>query len=461
MRGPHWRNVTVTVPGKPPAKRFPAFLAIMPLTVAVIALAYGLYLQSGRWLVASWQGQLETAPEGQAAILIDRLAQMEESGFPALVQALDSPRECVARMAKRRLWAEIDQWEELRTREASRRAVCLAQTLADQVESLGPDGQKNAVDLAARILAWPVDDEIVRARHVMAACEQVIRTSGLPRPTWSVPSRVEQSGQPNAEGVPPMESARRATVNAEAQDGEIRQLTYLSGGGLPTVSPLISPAEGEPAGESSPGMPAKGTGGAPDAAQPADARGPKSPGQPVGPEPAHLDPPAGGRPLGKAATAVGADLLRQGLAPLQNREGDLNKKLLLTDTLELMRRLRSENAESADAARQELQRRGFTEVHLELAKQMFDPDPEVRRQLARMLPELRSVHSTPWLVWLCHDRDAEVRLLAITLLATTNDPTVLAEVERIARTDEDSRIQDQALRLARHRGEGQPSRSRR
>ena len=62
----------------------------------------------------------------------------------------------------------------------------------------------------------------------------------------------------------------------------------------------------------------------------------------------------------------------------------------------------------------------------------------------------------PWLLRLTQDSDAEVRLAALTLLATTGDPTMLNRVQQIARQDRDPVVQRKIERLAGHRpvGEG-------
>ena len=52
----------------------------------------------------------------------------------------------------------------------------------------------------------------------------------------------------------------------------------------------------------------------------------------------------------------------------------------------LMHGLQAMKSSTAAKARAELIRRGFSEVHLELARRLFDPDPEVRKQLVRALP---------------------------------------------------------------------------
>ena len=121
------------------------------------------------------------------------------------------------------------------------------------------------------------------------------------------------------------------------------------------------------------------------------------------------------------------------------------------EPMELMRQLRSEDNDAAAQARTELIRRGFTEVDLELARRFCDPDPEVRKRLARSLPGLQSVDAAAWLLPLCRDSDAEVRMTAVTLMATTGDPGLLEQVESIARQDADPRIRDLADQIAEQR----------
>ena len=121
------------------------------------------------------------------------------------------------------------------------------------------------------------------------------------------------------------------------------------------------------------------------------------------------------------------------------------------ETVDLMQRLQSPRDETVAEAQAELARRGFSETHLALARQLFHPDPEVRMRLARLLPDLPNVSAAPWLMQLARDESAEVRLLAISLLATTGDPALTEAIEAIAREDPDPRVQRQAERIARER----------
>jgi hypothetical protein len=116
-----------------------------------------------------------------------------------------------------------------------------------------------------------------------------------------------------------------------------------------------------------------------------------------------------------------------------------------------MRRLRAEDSGQQAEARRELVRRGFSEVDLELARQLFSPDTESRKQLARAVPRLSSVDAAKWLMWLALDPQPEVRLAAVSTLATTGDPGLLDRVEALARSDRDPQIQALADQIAKQR----------
>ena len=128
-------------------------------------------------------------------------------------------------------------------------------------------------------------------------------------------------------------------------------------------------------------------------------------------------------------------------------------ELKSVDSFALLHRICLSDPKEAAAARTELSRRGLTEVHFDLARRLFGADPGVRKQLARTLPELKSIDATPWLLHLSKDADAEVRLTAITLLATSGDPALLQQVEQIAAEDDDPRIRDQVVRISRQRND--------
>ncbi|MGO9111771.1 MAG: HEAT repeat domain-containing protein [Thermoguttaceae bacterium] len=133
------------------------------------------------------------------------------------------------------------------------------------------------------------------------------------------------------------------------------------------------------------------------------------------------------------------------------RQNDRRDTLKSVDVLDLMRRLRAEDGDQRAEGRRELVRRGFSEVDLELARQLFSPDADTRKQLARAVPRLSSVDAAQWLMWLALDPQPEVRLAAVTTLATTGDPALLDRVEALARSDRDPQIQALAEQIAKQR----------
>ncbi len=154
------------------------------------------------------------------------------------------------------------------------------------------------------------------------------------------------------------------------------------------------------------------------------------------------DPRAGRRPQGGALPVSAEESTRQNAT---------REALKSVDALDLMRRLRAEDGDQSAEARRELARRNFSEVDLELARQLFSPDVEVRKQLARAVPRLSSVDAAQWLLWLALDPQPEVRLVAVSTLATTGDPALLDRVEAMARNDRDPQIQALANQIARQR----------
>jgi hypothetical protein len=153
------------------------------------------------------------------------------------------------------------------------------------------------------------------------------------------------------------------------------------------------------------------------------------------------------RPAANPRTATGTlPVSVQESRPLSDLAGGLKS----VDVLDLMRRLRADDDQRAEASR-ELLRRGFSEVDLELARQLFSPDVEARKQLARSVPRLSSVDAAKWLMWLALDPQPEVRSAALTTLATTGDPVLLDRVEALARSDRDPQIQLLADQIARQR----------
>lgn len=437
-------------------KGLKAPLIILAMTAGLLALVVGLRAVYPRLAAEHLRRRLETVPDDRAAVLLDQVAELGEAGIPVLVEALGSQRESVARAGKKTLCRLLHRWQIHGGRDNSRKQAVLAESLATRAGGFGHSARGDAADLATQILLWLPDPEQVDRSRVIASCQKVFRlTSG----DSGRPAKARRTGQglSAAERVDQARRRPRGSDGLMQPSGSVADGGHLPGGGLPisTAAPLQQPSrEGEiPRMADTRAIPPQRPAGPPAAEPPnplrqpgrlwnlpedvrsiPDSRAPTDPRR--GPQPApirrlSLDEPAEALPR-----SVGGD-------PAE------------VETVDLMRRLRAEDRATVRRAEAELTRRGFQPVHLELARWLFDPDPRAREQLARLLPRLQSVDAIPWLLWLARDANAEVRLVAITLLATTGDPGILQQVEQLARQDPDPRVRDLAVRVAKRPG-GKP-----
>ncbi len=420
-----------------------ALLVTLAMAAGLLALVVGLRGQYARLAAEHWRRQLNTVPDDRAGILLRQVAELGEPGIPVLVEALGSERESVARAGKQALSEQLDRWQVLRAGASSPKLAVLADALAERVERFGPTARDDAAHLATRILLWPLDSRAVDRRRVIASCEEVFRAT-------RVRGGVLLEGGPGVRVPLPVERAEAVQHRPRPADDPMEldrwlvDLSRFPGGGLPIKSfpqaatALVGDARAE--------RPRRLV--FPPVAQPLNTWGQR------GRAPAAAQQ-RGRMPDSEAASdqpPQAAEANRGRALSLTEREdaraGNPSGKFWEMETVELMQWLDSEQEGRSSGARAELRRRGFTEVHLELARRLFDPDTEVRKRLARLLPGMQSVDAVPWLLWLSRDPDPEVRLVAIGLIATTGDAALLEQIEHAAREDPDSRIQQQAERIA-------------
>lgn len=445
-----------------PMNRLKRLLITLAVAGGLVAVGLGLRV-SLPWLLAQyWQSRLDTASDAQAAVLLARVAKLDEPGIPVLVESLDSPRASVARAGKRALLNQLNHWNTLHAQDASPKLACLADILAEHVHDFGPAARGDASELAMRILRQPLDPKVVDRDRVVSSCGKVLRATTLHRrwPPDGLPlDRAEHVAWNNepAGATAARPSRERAWLAEHAPSSE---LTKMPGGDLPISILPASPSAADVPSLGAAGQKPRWFAGGSGARPLKPPRPLKQPSQPRR-LPEEVDNAL--RPLedSTARRPAGPGIIRplaleagvsEDDSPAADSGGPLRRGVSGVETLELVLQLRSEDERTVADARSELSRRGFTDVHFELGLRLSDPDPEARKQLVRLLPSLRSVDPEPWLLWLGRDRSAEVRLAAISLLATSTDPALLAKVERIARTDTDPRIRRQADRIARRRG---------
>ncbi|MGE3408522.1 MAG: HEAT repeat domain-containing protein [Pirellulales bacterium] len=418
------------------ASRLPwIVLGISALLIAMLALLWG---ELDGWLAGRWSARLSAVSDQEAAQLLRQLSKLDEAGIPGLAAGLASPRPAVMRHSQRILLEQLADWELLRPAQSAPKLLMLAESLTDLTGRGTPQGRLAAAHLAQRILDWPGGHPGIPPGRVALACGQVIAAVGMDD------ERKVAQDQRAADLAARQQLFRRhqlardahaaryvALASHEAPVEELEQADEQSLTPLPTE--LV--ADGDLASSSDSGEIAQETTDQPATSPASNSQPPRPSGEPgrlpddiktARPILAEIDPP---RSL-RAATP-------QPVMPKFEAYG----------TVELVGLLYDENGILAARAEQELARRGFTGMHLELARRLTDPDPEVRQRWAKSLPGMQDLDARPWLLWLARDEETDVRHTALSLLATVNDPETLATVERIARDDADPRIQRIATKI--------------
>ena len=315
-------------------------------------------------------------PDEIAGPLLGRVGATGDMGIPILVEALASPRERIAHAARQTLLEQIDQWKTLSAAGSSPKFALLAHELADRQSELGPAGRHDAAELAVLILRGPLDPGTIDTVEVIACCEKVLRAAQAD-PAAAVTDALARRADNDA-----------ASAARLALQGPDRWPT--SAGQEPsaheTATPALLPSPG--------GSPAAG-----------------SPSLPL----ANTDGARTGRGLeviGSRGTVPTLRLAKMGLSPSSSpdsirptmrsirrrrsrscRPTPPSNGLKSVDSFELLQQSCSPVEETSAAARAELSRRGFTEVHFDLARRLFSADPAVRKELARRCPSCAA--STP------------------------------------------------------------------
>ena len=426
-------------------------LRLLPGTAAVLAVAIGLavwlYHLQAQWSARYWQQQLAAAADDELPLLARRLAARGEAGIAAMVAGLGSPRENVRREMRLALDDELKGWQSLPKREASQRLGRLSAALAAEAERIDASSRPFAADLATQLLLWPTEGSVVDRSRLVAECERVLRASHA------------ASGSPGAERwrrlrdlATSAESAARrwnSTLPVAAARESLPPATLEA----PALPPLSVPELSEEMTTSGtvetprrlrPDPSARAVALAPVTKRPAI----RNPLRAAANEPARTDVSA----AEQAGWSPSLDETRQAgsveLTSAANRNSSLTKR----EALELFAELGSENASAAEA---ELSRRGFTHKQIEVGKHLTAADPEERRRWTEALPGMRGIDTKEWLLILSGDQDAQVRQAAVTLLATSQDPRLLARVEEVAQSDPDPGVRQQAARAV-AAGKSQP-----
>jgi len=418
--------------------------AIAGLGAAGLVLATVLLFRSSDSQLADhlYQQAISTADEPAALGAVEQLALLEDAALPALVNLLDHPSPAVTLAARGAIGDRLARWRLLDKADASPRAARLAALLAARPQTADPIAKRVAADFATTLLIWPIDSTTIDGAQFAADCELVLRASAGAEPPTST-ALIASAPTPQIEadalgGLPddmPHGDFPEAIVGPPALPQsvvDLRQPNDLTEPSPPVDAPVVTP-------------PAPAAFAAPEEISPLET--PSLPTEP--PPPAPGDAQASfveeEEPGGKPASYNDADALPQPLPateeptlePAPSATGDyaeLEDRFVIADLAYVA---------NQQAAQAELESRGYHQLQLKLAQQMVAEDPQVRIDLAETLPKVRGVNARRWLLWLTHDTDSDVRATAAAILATGDDPTIVARFRQMLKEEPSPEVRRQ------------------
>jgi hypothetical protein len=119
-------------------------------------------------------------------------------------------------------------------------------------------------------------------------------------------------------------------------------------------------------------------------------------------------------------------------------------------TRELLERWRTARGDDHRDIENQLTARGFRHLSPALVQQYLSTD-EDRLRIVDTVLKLPGSEVRPWLFLLADDEDADVRLLAVTVMATSDDRTLIEKAWQISIRDQDPRIADLSVHLRERR----------
>jgi hypothetical protein len=435
----------------------------------LLAIVVGMLSGVGNWQQQYWmesqRAYFEQLPPDRVLPAVRALAAEGTAALPELVSALGSMQASVATAAQVVVLEELERLEARNDRKASQSRVILSEALAQHVPEFGPTTTRFAAHLAERLLRD--DQELLTASERMrliGACGTVLNRASRELDEVLLARAHEANWQ---ETPPPIPwEATIALVRETERQHEQRLAASFAGGGigpdgvavpaLPEVA-LESISRQQGTAELTPKPLPEVSGAMTDESyeQPEKFRKPlalrrlhKQADTNAAGDSDPSNASVGTNPPERFSTRESA--VRQALpAPTHgNRRGGPPRDETM---IRLLQALVAADEQAANRAATALTQRGLPREHLELAKQLADPDPAVRKSLVEILPRTAGLDARPWLLWLAHDDHPDVRLAAMSMLATSQDPNLCEQIERLARNDYDERIVALADRLLQRR----------
>lgn len=362
---------------------------------------------------------------GSLRALMVELEQLGLVGVEPLVGLATSQRMDVASAAQRTAGRMLTSWEVAATEGGdvgtfAEQAAVLAAALDAHGDRFGAEGQRWANELAARLVTHSDQFPAPESWEILACCDRVLSRPLLPLPKPPAMATVEPRAIEPVATVAKPAAPPPAPVNPAPKPA-------------PPVTPMVSSRPLADLSVVEPQVPIATARRLPEQTNNA-LRPPHRLSEEVESQPASA-PLAG--PVIDVPSPQDARLNARAMRELSDRA--------------LATRADAGTSAEAAAARQTLRKRGFSEGVLELTRQLESMPPRERRGALERAAQLPPTDARKVLRWFVADEDAEVRLQALTILATTGDPQLAELARERAVEDADPRVAAFASELLRTR----------
>lgn len=350
---------------------------------------------------------------------ISELEQLGAVGVEPLVGLATSQRIDVASAAQQTVGRMLTSWEIAATERGdvkafAEQAAALAAALDAHGDQFGAEGQRWANQLAGRLVVHSDQFPTAESWEILANCDHILSRPLLPLAQPRTLTPAEPSAAAPVAAVPPIAAPVR--VKQEPASAPPAPLKV-------SARPLADLSFVEPP------MPVA-----------VPRRLPEQTNNALRPQEEDLQQAASAPTTGPVIDVPSPQDVRINARAMR----EMSDQALVAKADE------STSAE-ATAARQALRERGFSDGVLELTRQLESLSPRERRDALDRAAQLPPTDARKVLRWFVADEDAEVRLQALTILATTGDPKLAELARERAVEDADPRVAAFASELMRTR----------
>ena len=466
------------------------FVILLPMVAVAVLSALYFLERSPREVAKQFADQLRAAPEDKVEILVERLGRLDQAGIPELVRCLASGRRVIVHCSRNELEQAFRKWTAEETPKTSANLYTLAKALAERVDQFGPTSRLIAASFAQRILRAlieiPAQEKGNQRLETTQFCEEILRKTEGERIVANSPQRLNEmhtiagSAEPTRVFAPnPQDQEYMLAANERNR----QKLTSQKPAGHSESATEFYDPYSSPRAELLYAVHQSRRNSFPP--QPPSEIGRQTPEQLTGlellaiqnstrntPEP---DYEPGGIQRAEVAERI-ASQFGQDFPPKSEAEEEILPQLPAYEpnaqnsaaetlvfetqplektplgetsideipnlpTADLIRLLQHPNRSVQAVAEKRLRDRDhFQDEHIALAYRLYHPNAEIRKGVIDALLRSPSVQPISWLMELLRDSDSDVRLTAITFIATAKDKSLMQEVLQRAKKDSDPRI---------------------